>query len=82
MSEKNFIIEGRIPEKYDEIVVMASFIKENPQFKIGDKLDIGLGYRQKDGKKIDIFDFIHSDEIFIEEEGKEYTNIFSLLFWY
>lgn len=73
MSEKNSIIEGRIPEEHDEIVVMANFIKENPQFKIGDKLDIGLGYRQKDGKKIDIFDFIHSDEIFIEEKGKEYT---------
>lgn len=66
MPEKNFILEGRIPKKPDEIVVMGNFIKENPQYKIGDKLNVNLGYRQKDGEKIDPLDFTQEGEIFYE----------------
>lgn len=73
MGEKNFILEGRIPEKKDEIIVMGSFIKENPEYKIGSKVNINLGYREKEGKKIDPFDFLQEGEIFTEEKEGEYT---------
>lgn len=73
MYEKNFILEGRIPEKSDEIVVIGNFLKENPQYKIGDKIKVNLGYREKEGKNIDPFDFIGEGETFIGGKEKEYT---------
>ena len=73
MYEKNSILEGRVPNNSDEIVVMGNFLKENPQYKIGDKINVKLGYRQEGKEKIDPFDFIHEDENFIGEKNKEYT---------
>lgn len=73
MPTKNFLFEGRLPEKSDEIVIMGSFIKENPQYKLGDKLNVKLGYRQKDGKKIDPLDLTSEGEVFTEEKEIEYT---------
>lgn len=73
MGEKNLILEGRVPNNEDEIVVMGSLIKENPLYEVGSKVTIDLGYREKDGEKVDVFDFLHPDESFIKENAKEYT---------
>lgn len=73
MYEKNYILEGRIPSNSDEIVVMGNFLKENPQYKLGDKINVTLGYRQEGKEKIDPFDFIHENENFIKGKEKEYT---------
>lgn len=73
MGEKNQILEGRIPNNQNEIVVMNNFIKENPMYDIGSKINVELGYREKDGEKIDVFDFLHSDENFVSESVEEYT---------
>lgn len=73
MGEKNFILEGRIPEKPDEIVVIGSLLKENPLYKVGSKININIGHREINGEKIEAFDFIKEGEVFIEKEEKEYT---------
>lgn len=73
MGEKNLILEGRIPNNEDEIVVMGSLIKENPLYRIGSRITIDLGYREKDSEKVDVFDFLYPDESFVKENTKEYT---------
>ena len=73
MGEKNLILEGRIPEDNNEIIVMGSLIKENPSFGVGSKISVNLGYREKDGEEVDVFDFLHPDERFISKDVKEYT---------
>ncbi len=73
MPIKNTLLEGRLPEKADEIVIMGNFIKENPEYKIGDKIKVELGYRHKDSKKVDPFDLFLEEEAFVKEEEVEYT---------
>lgn len=73
MGERNLILEGRIPNNQDEIVVMGNLIKENPLYEIGDKININFGYRENDGEKIDVFDFLYEGESFVGKDIKEYT---------
>ncbi|MBU5427036.1 FtsX-like permease family protein [Tissierella pigra] len=73
MKDKNLILEGRIPNNQNEIVVMGNLIKENPSYKIGSKIKINHGHREKDGKDIDVFDFLYEDENFVSEDIREYT---------
>lgn len=40
MGEENLILEGRIPDNKYELAVVGNLIKENPLYKIGDKLNI------------------------------------------
>jgi len=73
MPTKNTLMEGRLPEKADEIVVMGNFIKENPEYKIGDKVKIELGYRHNNGVQLGPFDLLQEGESFTKEKEKEYT---------
>lgn len=73
MGEKNLILEGRIPNNQDEIAVVGNLIKENPSYKIGDKVNINLGYRENDGEEVDVFDFLYEEESFVGKDIKEYT---------
>lgn len=73
MGEKNLILEGRIPENPNEIIVMGSLIKENPSYEVGSKISVNLGHREKDGEKVDVLDFLHPDEKFISKGMEEYT---------
>ncbi|WMM23420.1 FtsX-like permease family protein [Tissierella sp. MB52-C2] len=73
MGEKNLILEGRTPKNINEIIVMGSLIKENPSYKVGSKISINLGHREKDGEELDVFDFLYPDEKFISKDLEEYT---------
>ncbi|NLY45364.1 MAG: hypothetical protein GX053_05180, partial [Tissierella sp.] len=73
MGEKNLILEGRIPKNANEIIIMGSLIKENPSYEVGSKISINLGHREKDGEKVDVFDFLYPDEKFISKDTEEYT---------
>lgn len=73
MPTKNTLMDGRLPEKTDEIVVMANFMKENPEYKIGDKIKVELGHRHKNGRQLGPFDLLQDGESFTREKEKEYT---------
>lgn len=49
MSLKNTLIEGRIPQKNGEIVVSKLFFADNPNYAIGDTLELPIGNRIVDG---------------------------------
>lgn len=73
MGEKNHLIEGRPPQEVNEIVVMGSFIKENPQYELGSKINVEYGHRQINGEPIDLFELWSDEETFVSEDRKEYT---------
>lgn len=73
MPTKDTLMEGRLPKKSDEIVVMGNFIKENPEYKIGDKIKVELGHRHNNGVKLGPFELLQEGESFTKEKEKEYT---------
>lgn len=66
------LIEGRLPENENEIVLSKTFFdgKENEP-SIGDKITIDLGKRMNDGYEL-ISEPKEEDEIFVKEQTKTY----------
>ncbi|WP_342480928.1 ABC transporter permease [Paenibacillus sp. FSL L8-0340] len=46
------LLEGRIPKKKGEIIVSKLFFAENPQYQIGDSLQLPIGQRMLDGRQV------------------------------
>ena len=72
MSEKNAIIEGRIPEEKSEIAVSKQFIDDNPTIKIGSIISIPVGFRMSSDKKLDVVASKRSDETFSSQRNENF----------
>ncbi len=72
MSEKNAIIEGRIPVEKSEIAVSKQFIDDNPTIKIGSIISVPVGYRMSSGKKLDVVASKRLDETFSSQRNENY----------
>lgn len=73
MNLKNNLTEGSLPKKAGEIVVSKLFFKDNPAYKIGDKLTLPIGNRILDNKVIPTQDYKKSGETFETTGTKTYT---------
>ncbi|WP_455257284.1 FtsX-like permease family protein [Peptoniphilus asaccharolyticus] len=72
MREYSRLIEGRFAEKEDEIVLSESLVKKN-KFKIGDKIELGLGKRFLDGEEIGPTSANTDREKFESQGSKSFT---------
>lgn len=52
MPIKNQLLEGRLPQKFDEVVVSKMFFTDNPGYKLGDTLTLPTGERTFNGSKL------------------------------
>lgn len=73
MHEKNLMIQGRVPQAPDEIVVGKSFFEQNPSYQIGDTISVVLGERKVGLEPVDFLSPTQSGETFEKVEEAQYT---------
>ncbi len=67
------IIEGRLPQNENEIVVQRRMLQEiDNNWKVGDEIVLEKGKRLLDSYELTQDDFYIKDEIFVTEESKNY----------
>lgn len=52
LPNKDLLLDGRLPQKPDEIVVSKTFFTDNPDYKIGDTITVYTGERTWNGNKL------------------------------
>jgi putative ABC transport system permease protein len=52
MPNKNLLLEGRLPQKSDEVVVSKTFFTDNPGYNLGDTITVHTGERIWNGNKL------------------------------
>ncbi|WP_195430409.1 ABC transporter permease [Clostridium sp. D46t1_190503_E9] len=73
MNFKNSVIEGRLPEESGEIVISKLFFIDNPQYKVGDKVTLPIGYRMLNNVAIQTQAYKQEGETFEVSGTKTYT---------
>lgn len=71
MPEQYDLLEGRLPQKNDEIIVSSEFLKDNPQYRIGSAITLTDGKRTIDGKEIGFLSIWREGEILEPGETRE-----------
>lgn len=70
MKERNYIIQGRIPNAENEVVVGANFFSENPNYRLGDTITVITGEREHEGEILSFLSPERANESFIEGDKK------------
>lgn len=78
MREKCLLLEGRVPENSGEIVIQAAFLREHPEYKVGDTINLPVGNRYIDGKEMQFLSIYQQGEKFEVEETREVTIVGSI----
>lgn len=73
MSISNKLMEGSLPKKPGEIVVSKVFFKDNPMYTIGDQVELQIGHRILDNKRISTQELFIEGEEFSPESSQTYT---------
>lgn len=73
MNYKDGVMEGRLPENPDEIVISKIFFADNPQYNVGDKITLPIGKRMINDKELDTQSLKEEGETFKETGSKKYT---------
>lgn len=78
MREQYLLLDGRVPEKSGEIVIQSDFLKEHPEYKVGDTIMLPVGNRYIDGKEMRFLSIYQQGENFQAEEIREFTIVGSI----
>lgn len=73
MSEKNVIMEGRIPEKTGEIAISKQFMEAHKEYQLGSQITLPKGKRIYQGEVLDERSIYKEGEKLEIEEEKTYT---------
>lgn len=73
MSEKELVIEGRLPENENELVISKQFFDDHPEVSLGDTLTLPVGQRICEGKVCQETAAFHENEDFHQTGTKTYV---------
>jgi putative ABC transport system permease protein len=73
MSEKNTLMDGKIPEKSGEIALTKSFFDDNPTYKIGDTITLPVGRRMLGASEVPVQAVKKEGESFEKLAEETYT---------
>lgn len=73
MPDKDLIIEGRVPQNSNEIVLSKQYFEANPNIKINDKITLPVGNRIDNGEILEPRSTYRVGEKFVTEEEKTFT---------
>lgn len=73
MPDKDLIIEGRVPQNSNEIVLSKQYFEANPHIRINDKITLPVGNRINNGIILEPRSTYRDGEKFVTKEEKTFT---------
>lgn len=73
MPEHQAIIEGRIPQREDELVISKQFFEHHPELKVGDQITLPIGERRVGFQTLEVMEPFHDGEFYHQKTTRTYT---------